>query len=118
MPEKELYFIGEVSKKLNISISTLRYYDKEGLLPLIKRDKNGNRLFDERDLEILSYITCFKNAGMTLKQIKSYFLLYEKGDATKEARYVLLNKQLEKLDEQLMILEQAKQVLLKKIEEL
>lgn len=118
MPENELYFIGKVSKKLNISISTLRYYDKEGLLPLIKRDKNGNRLFDELDLEILYCITCFKNAGMTLKQIKSYFLLYEKGDSTKEARNVLLNKQLEKLDEQLMKLEQAKQVLLKKIEEL
>lgn len=46
-----MYTIGEVSKKMDISPSTLRYYDKEGLLPFVERNKSGDRRFKDSDLE-------------------------------------------------------------------
>ena len=63
------YSIGEVSEILNISISTLRYYDKEGLLPLVNRTSGNMRVFDETDIECLKMIECLKTTGMQLKEI-------------------------------------------------
>lgn len=54
------YTIGEMAKLLKIPASTLRYYDKKGLLPFVKRDKNGLRLFKDEDYEWLQIINCLK----------------------------------------------------------
>lgn len=118
MSEQKLYTIGKVSTQTKIPISTLHYYDKKGLLPLIKRSPGGNRLFDEMDLEIIYYIDCFKRAGMTLKQIKTYFDLYKQGEQTAEQRQELLHHQLLTLEQQIHDMNEAKNVLLKKIKEL
>ncbi|MGB2511036.1 MerR family transcriptional regulator [Leuconostoc suionicum] len=45
---------------------TLRYYDKQGLLPKVIRDKNGTRHFTKEDLQWLDMIKCLKNTGMNL----------------------------------------------------
>ncbi len=63
------YSIGEVSKMLNISVSTLRYYDKEGLLPLVNRSSSNIRVFDKTDIE------CLKTTGMQLKDIKLFLMV-------------------------------------------
>ncbi|WP_423363569.1 MerR family transcriptional regulator [Mycoplasma sp. P36-A1] len=76
------YTINEISKKVNISISTLRYYDKEGLLPLLDRSSSNNRLFDDSDLECLNMIECLKTTGMKLKDIKTFFEWCQQGDST------------------------------------
>ena len=55
-----MYSIGEVAKKTNISPSTLRYYEKEGLLPSVSRTDSGIRKFDDDDLDRLSVIECLK----------------------------------------------------------
>ncbi len=55
-----MYTIGEVSKLFNISIHTLRFYDKEGLFINLKRDKSGKRNFDDIDLEAIRLIECLK----------------------------------------------------------
>lgn len=62
----EYYTVKEVSKRTGISEHTLRYYDKEGLLSFIKRDKNGVRLFTKEDFEHLYTITVLKKTGMSL----------------------------------------------------
>ena len=66
------YTIGEVSKKFNIPTSTLRYYEKEGLLPFIERDKNGIRKFKEENFEWIHTIECLKNTGIPIKDIKNF----------------------------------------------
>lgn len=58
-----LYTIGEMEKSLGIPASTLRYYDKEGLLPFVERTTSGIRMFSERDYEWLKMIECMKKAG-------------------------------------------------------
>ncbi|MCI8375129.1 MAG: MerR family DNA-binding transcriptional regulator [Lachnospiraceae bacterium] len=57
------YTVGEIAKKLNIPPSTLRYYDKEGLLPFVERTSSGIRMFSDKDFESLSVIECLKKAG-------------------------------------------------------
>lgn len=67
------YTIGEVAKMLSKSISTLRYYDKEGLLPTVKRTDGNIRVFDEQDIEGLQVMECLKTTGMSLKDINQFF---------------------------------------------
>lgn len=61
------YTIGEVAKKMNVAPSTLRYYDKEGLLPFVERSSGGIRMFKESDFEWLSIIECLKKADIPEK---------------------------------------------------
>lgn len=101
------YSIGEISKILNISISTLRYYDKEGLLPLVNRTNGNIRIFDDADLECLRMIECLKTTGMQLKDIKAFFEWCEEGDSTIDKRYELFIKQKEKTEKQIEELQNA-----------
>lgn len=87
------YSIGETAKKLNISAHTLRYYDKEGLLPFVDRDKNGVRVFKNSDFFMLYIIECMKASGMQLKDIKHYIDLHMQGDGTMRERRDILAKQ-------------------------
>ena len=70
-----IYTVGEMAKILGVPASTLRYYDKEGLLPFVERSSGGIRMFQDKDFEWLQIIGCLKKAGMSLKDIKEYLLL-------------------------------------------
>lgn len=76
------YTIKQVAEQFAISTHTLRYYEKEGLLPLVMRDEKGNRLFCEADLEWLVLIRCLRDTGMSVGEIKAYVALCQQGDAT------------------------------------
>lgn len=80
------YTIGEVSKLTGLSVPTLRYYDKEGLIPNINRNENGLRDFTEQDLGTINIVTCIKGAGASIREIKEYMDLCKLGDSTLEAR--------------------------------
>ena len=84
------YSIKQAAEKVSLTEYTIRYYDKEGLLPFVERDKLGNRAFTEDDLEWLGLICCLKNTGMTIKQIKEFIRLCLDGDETLEIRKELL----------------------------
>jgi DNA-binding transcriptional MerR regulator len=101
------YSIGHVSEMLNISISTLRYYDKEGLLPLVNRTPGNIRVFDDTDVECLKMIECLKTTGMSLKDIKQFFEWCEEGDSTIDQRYELFFHQKEKTEKQISLLQNA-----------
>ena len=53
-----IYTVGEMAQKLGVPSSTLRYYDKEGLLPFVERSSGGIRMFRETDFEWLQVIRC------------------------------------------------------------
>lgn len=98
------YSIGEAAAKTGITASTLRYYEKEGLLPSIKRDKNGIRAFTEDDLQYLRIIECLKATGMPIKDIHRFIELCSEGDNSLHERYELfldrkaaVQKQIEEL---------------------
>ena len=80
------YSIAEVAEKMNLTAYTLRYYEKEGLLPFVDRSDSGIRNFQDKDLEWLELICCLKNTGMSIKKIKEVISLYLEGDGTLDIR--------------------------------
>lgn len=87
------YKISDISKILKIPSSTLRYYDNEGLLPNLKKDSFGNRIFQENDLSWINTINCLKKTGMKIKEIKKFIELVLKGDSTINQRLDLIKNQ-------------------------
>lgn len=86
------YTISEAAEKTGLPPSTIRYYDKEGLLPNIQR-KNGIRVFEDMDLRLMGLLTCLKNTGMPIKRIRDYVELTSKGDDTLRERYEIIKAQ-------------------------
>lgn len=86
------YTISEAAEKTGLPPSTIRYYDKEGLLPNIQR-KNGIRVFEDMDLRLMGLLTCLKNTGMPIKRIRDYVELTTQGDASLQKRYEIIKEQ-------------------------
>ena len=80
------YSIGQVAEQFNLTIHTLRYYEKEGLIPMVKRTSSGIRQFDEYALEGLKVVECLKKTGMPLKDIRQFLDWCQDGDETLEKR--------------------------------
>ena len=95
------YTIKEVAEKTNISAYVLRYYEKEGVLPRIDRSQGGSRRYTDEDLDLLGLITCLKNTGMPLKDIRTFVQLREKGPETLRQRRDILKAQQQTVLEQL-----------------
>lgn len=106
-----IYTVGEMAKCLGVPSSTLRYYDKEGLLPFVERSSNGIRVFHERDYEWLQIISCLKKTGMSLKDIRKYISLAMEGDGTIDERLELFKNQRKALEAQMAELQCAMDVL-------
>lgn len=92
-----MYSIGQVSEMFHLPISTLRYYDKEGLFPDMERI-SGIRKFGERELEALRIIECLKKSGMEIKDIKQFMEWCSQGSTTYPQRKALILKQKEHVE--------------------
>lgn len=95
------YTIGQVAEKLGISTYALRYYEKEGLLPDVKRNPNGIRIFEESDLHFLYVVFCLKNTGMSIEEIRTFIQWAKEGDASLEKRYQLFVERRDAVDRQM-----------------
>lgn len=85
-----IYTVGEAAKKINVAASTLRYYDKEGLLPFVERSSGGIRMFKDEDMSGLKMIECLKKTGMPIKDIKHFMDCCIEGDITIEERLSII----------------------------
>ena len=113
LDNKKIFSITDVSKISGFSSHTLRFYEKIGLMPFVKRSVSGKRIYDEYDLQILKSISVFKKTGMTNKQIKDLGSLYLEGNKkVNEQRELLLShkeditKKIDELSEALNIIEE------------
>ena len=96
-----LYTVGEMAKKIGVAPSTLRYYDKEGLLPFVERSGGGIRMFKDSDMESINIMECLKKTGMTIKEIKQFIDWCREGDSTIEDRLALIDRQRENVLKQM-----------------
>lgn len=101
------YTIGEMAKLLKVAPSTLRYYDKEGLLPFVGRSEGGIRIFQDKDFEFLQIIHCLKAAGMQIKDIRKFIALVMQGDETIDARLALFEKRKKEVETQMLQLQET-----------
>lgn len=102
------YTISDIAKMMGVSVHTLRYYDKEGLFPNVKR-VNGIRIFEEKDFEWLRVLNCLRNINMPIKKMKDYVELCAQGDASLEARLKMIEEQEENINNQIKQLKYYKQ---------
>ncbi|NUF26411.1 MerR family transcriptional regulator [Bombilactobacillus mellis] len=96
--DSKTYKIGEISKITNLTIDTLRYYEKEGLITPA-RDQNNIRMYSDSDIRWIQFIKKLKQTGMPLKNIKEYSNLRDQGDSTINERLSLLYEQKQRLEQ-------------------
>ena len=108
------YSISEAAELMGVSVYTLRYYEKEGLLPNLER-VNGRRVFREADLNWLQILNCLKNTGMPLKEIRRYLELCELGDASLLERQEMILNQKRSIEGQICILNENMAVIESKL---
>ena len=94
------YTIGQISTMTNLSISTLRYYDAEGLFPNLNR-KSGIRQFSDRELETIRVIECLKKSGLEIKEIKEFIKMCQEGPKTYKQRKALFDNQKKLVEEEI-----------------
>ena len=108
--------ISEVSKKYEISTDTLRYYERIGLIPKVRKNKSGNRDFTEVDCNWVEFIKCMRGAGISVESLIDYVKLFQEGDNTIKARKQILVEEYEILTEKIKKLQEVQERLRLKIE--
>jgi len=86
------YTVSQAAKKFGMTAHTLRFYDKEGLLPFVDRGVGGRRIFKDSDIGWLRIIECLKETGMPIRKIRDYLELCMKGDKTLERRLEIMRE--------------------------
>lgn len=95
-----MYTIGQVSELFHLPVSTLRYYDKEGLFPYMERS-SGIRQFSERELEAIRVIECLKKSGMNIKEIRQFMEWCAQGSSTYPIRLDFFRHQKEIVEQEI-----------------
>ncbi|MBQ6504996.1 MAG: MerR family transcriptional regulator [Flexilinea sp.] len=96
----KMYTIGQISEMFSIPVSTIRYYDKEGLFPDLER-QSGIRKFSEREVEALRVIECLKASGLEIRDIKRFMEWTTEGSASYERRKQLFETRKEAVEEEI-----------------
>lgn len=93
----QLYSMKEACKKTGLTYDALKFYCNEGLVPNVKRDKNNYRVFDDNDIGWTKSLSCLKNCGMSILEMKEYLKLCLDGKDTIPERQEILNLKLREL---------------------
>ena len=101
-----MYTIGQVAEMFHLPISTLRYYDKEGLFPNLNR-KGNIRQFGDTEIEAIQVIECLKKSGLEIKDIKQFFQWVSEGNSTYANRKELFENRKKTVEEEIKALEKT-----------
>ncbi|MDQ0875637.1 DNA-binding transcriptional MerR regulator [Paenibacillus sp. V4I3] len=101
------YSIKEASERLGLPSHTIRFYEKEGLLPFIQRDQHGYRIFEQKDLDWIYLMTCFRTTGMTVTALKQIVDLAIQGESTLQERKEILENHKMELQKRQLELDKA-----------
>ena len=101
------YTIKEMSELTGLPASTLRYYDKQGLLPNLRRDQNNRRIFSEDDYRMLRLIDCLKRSGLSIKDIRHFINLTGHGNIALAERLDIFRNRRELLKQEMADLQEV-----------
>jgi len=96
------YSISKAAEMTGLSSFTLRYYEKEGLLPFVERTPSGTRCFKDSDFEWIAMIQCLKNTGMSIKDIKEFVGWCMEGDETLDKRLAMFLAQKKEVEDKMV----------------
>ncbi len=108
--------ITEVAVKFSLTQDTLRYYEKVGLIPKVKRTAGGSRNYSEYDCGWIDFIKCMRNAGVQVDALVKYVKLFEQGDSTSDARKQILVRERDRIAAQVVDMQRTLDRLNVKIE--
>lgn len=115
MPEAQ-FTIGQIAEKTKLSIHTLRFYEKEGLVPFIKRNSSGYRLYEEEHVNWIRFLNCLRETGMPISKMKEFVSLTLKRDESEEQQIKMLVEQRRIIENQVNTLVSYMNMINKKIE--
>ena len=110
-----MYTMKQTCQKVGMTYEALKFYCNEGLVPNIKRDKNNHRVFDDRDVLWITSLTCLKNCGMSIHDMKSYINLCLQGQSSIPERKVILDALKESLEKKINDLQESTDYIEKKM---
>lgn len=102
-----MYSAKETAKTTGLSAATLRYYEKEKLLPTIARNSQKYRQYTDEDIEWIKMIQCMRMANIPIRSIKDYVSLLIQGGETLEQRFVMVQNHMEDIKKQMTDLQNA-----------
>ena len=108
--------IAEVSEQYGISLDTLRYYERIGLIPPVTRNESGIRDYNELDVRRVEFVKCMRSAGLPIEVLIEYIGLVQRGDQTIEARKDILVEQRQLLISRMEQMQKTLDILDHKIE--
>lgn len=101
------YTIKEAAQITHLPATTLRYYDKEGILPMVERKESGYRIFSDKDITMIRLVECLKKTGLSIKDIKQFSKWVSDGDASLQQRYQLFLDRKECVQQQIQELQET-----------
>ena len=107
--------IKDVAERTGLSVYTIRYYAREGLLPGVERGKNGIRYFTEADLESVYIIECLKNCDMSIEEMKDFTRWTLEGDSTIDQRLALFQDKYNLMQEKMWRMQETLEALQYKV---
>lgn len=112
MEQENNLAIQEVAKITGLSVHTLRYYERIGLLNSVNRNSNGYRLYDSTNIAWIEFLTRLRETGMSINQMQEFSTLRNLGATTisdrrllLEQHYQMVKNQIAKLEQNLIIIE-------------
>ncbi len=112
----QTYTIKEISEIFDIPSSTLRYYEKEGIIPFVKRNDSGHRVYSEIHVGMLKTINCLKDTGMPIKDIQQFAEWVKLGDFSLDKRHQLFLERKKVVQQQMLELEENLKIIEEKCE--
>ena len=116
MDERRYLTIAEMARVSGLSTDTLRWYEREGILPRVGRSSTGHRRYSERDQGILALLVALRDTGMSTSDMKHFVELTDEGAASHGRRIALLEREREMLGERRRQLDRAEAALEGKIQ--
>lgn len=95
---EKLYSMKETCDKTGLTYDALKFYCNEGLIPNVKRNKSNYRVFDDNDINWIKSLSCLKNCGMSIVEMKEYLTLCLKGQSSIPERQDILDAKLRELE--------------------
>lgn len=92
----------QMTEATGITIETLRYFEREGLLQAVVRASSGHRRYSSEDVLWVQVLRCLRDTGMTIEQLRTYCKLGEQGDHTEPDRLTLLLNHKRKVESEIV----------------
>ena len=107
--------IAEVASLSGLSVHTLRYYERSGLLEAIGRDEKGHRRYSAENVRQIKFLNCLRATGMSISQMQQFIGLFRQNPEAVKERRVMLEQHQQKVEEHILQLKEHLEVIQWKI---